>query len=98
MKTFIASLLLVATAVGLSSAIGAGAPSAPDRPPGVAVNDWVPISDAFGLVLVRAAPSPVPATGLLLAPPAQGFFMVKRVAGWERVVIAEPVKGPGPSG
>lgn len=98
MKTFIASVLLLASAIGLSSAIGVSAPRAPNHPPGVALTDWVPINETFGLVLVHTASRPVDPTALLLAPPAQGFFMVKRGANWQRVLIIEPVKGPGPAG
>jgi len=96
MKTFIASIVLVAAAaIVLSSAAGA---DAPNRPPGVGILDWIPISDSLGIVLVRPATRPVDPTALLLAPPAEGYLMVKRAAGWRRLVIVEPDKGPGPAG
>ena len=35
---------------------------------------------------------------LFLKPPVGGYFMVKGVSGWTRLVIYEPVKGPGEAG
>ena len=98
MKALVASILLIATSIGLSSAVGAGAP--PDRPPGVASSDWVPLSSSLGLVLVhpRRVGTIPDATVLLLAPPAEGYLMVKRASGWVRVVIVDPLRGPGVSG
>ena len=119
MRALVASILLVATSIGLSSAVGADAP--PDRPPGVAVGDWVPLSSSLGPVLVHpgragrtndcacykeglcgsCGPAPgvvVDATALLLAPPAEGYLMIKRASGWVRVVIVEPLRGPGAAG
>jgi len=98
MKAFVASLVLFATAVGLSSALGAGAP---DRPPGVAAEDWVPMGARVGLVIVRSDSSSVGAadrTGLFVQPPVQGYFMVKGRDRWSRLVVIEPLKGPGPAG
>lgn len=72
----------------------------PDRPPGVAANNWVPISERIGLVLVQTeSPSvPRPSQPLMLRPPANGFFMLKGADGWTRLVIVEPTKGPGDVG
>lgn len=52
MRARVAWIVLVATSVVLSSAVGAGAPE--DRPSGVAASDWVPISNSLGLVLTEA--------------------------------------------
>jgi hypothetical protein len=96
MKAFVASLVLFATAVGLSSALGA---DAPDRPPGVAAQDWVPMGERVGLVIVRSGTTgPADRTGLFLQPPVQGYFMVKGRDTWSRLVVIEPPKGPGPAG
>jgi hypothetical protein len=38
------------------------------------------------------------AGALLLKPPVGGYFMVKGVAGWTRLVVMEPLKGPGDAG
>jgi len=57
MKAFLASVLLVASVIGLSSAVGAT--GSPDRPPGVATADWVPLSDSLGIVVVHPAEAPM---------------------------------------
>ena len=98
MKNFIASVVLVTAAFGLSSAVGA---DAPNRPPGVSAMDWVPISDSAGIVLLHIARPQLNRTplDLVAAPRAEGYLMVKRAGGgWQRLVIVEPLKGPGPAG
>jgi hypothetical protein len=35
---------------------------------------------------------------LLLAAPAEGYFMVRTGNGWQRIIIQDPIKGPGASG
>jgi hypothetical protein len=35
---------------------------------------------------------------LLLAPPAEGYFMVRTGNGWQRIIINDPIKGPGTEG
>ncbi len=35
---------------------------------------------------------------LLLKPPVGGYFMVKGAGGWTRLVVIEPLKGPGDVG
>lgn len=120
MRALVASILLVATCIVVSSTVGADAPA--DRPSGVAASDWVPISSSLGLVLVhppRAGDStndcacykkglcgscapvsvgPSDTTTLLLAPPTEGYLMVKRGTAWVRLVIVDPLRGPGASG
>jgi hypothetical protein len=46
------------------------------------------------------APPGVPfsAGALLLKPPVGGYFMVRGAAGWTRLVVMEPMKGPGDAG
>jgi hypothetical protein len=75
------------------------AADAKDRPAGVAAANWVPVSDRLGIVLVQSAtPIAVPSTSLLLKPTVSGYYMVKGANGWTRLVIVEPVKGPGDVG
>lgn len=42
--------------------------------------------------------SSAPSNMLLLRPPVGGYFMVKRGDGWSRLIVVEPVKGPGDAG
>lgn len=39
-----------------------------------------------------------PSNMLLLRPPVGGYFMVKGAGGWTRLIVVEPVKGPGDAG
>ncbi len=39
-----------------------------------------------------------PSNTLLLRPPVGGYFMIKGAGGWTRLVVVEPVKGPGDAG
>jgi membrane protein implicated in regulation of membrane protease activity len=36
--------------------------------------------------------------GAILSPPQNGYFMVKRGGRWARLVVVEPLKGPGDAG
>ena len=50
-----------------------------------------------------ASCGPMPArqpdrTVLLLTPPTEGYLMVKLGSGWVRLVIVDPLRGPGASG
>jgi hypothetical protein len=38
------------------------------------------------------------ALGAALIPPISGYLMVKRGNAWQRIILVEPVKGPGPAG
>lgn len=90
----IVALLLSFSGVSLAADV-------PDRPAGVIAANWVPVSERLGIVLVRSdAPPSVKPGGqpLLLTPPVGGYFMVKNAAGWIRLVIVEPTKGPGDVG
>ncbi len=73
---------------------------APDRPPGVAKDAWVPINDRVGFVVVPRAKEPIRISpqALLLMPPVSGYFMLKSGSEWTRMVIVEPLRGPGDAG
>jgi hypothetical protein len=109
MKTIhlVAAIVILAGA-GVAAAIGA---NSPNRPPGVSAEEWAPINDSVGVVLVqgmiavgsqRAQPLPLPAvsnnTGAALISPVSGYLMVKRGRIWQRLVVIDPVKGPGEAG
>jgi hypothetical protein len=73
-----------------------------DRPEGVAPENWVPISNSLGLVLVEKPATQMPGIvvapqALLFAPARMGYFMVKRGGTWRRLVVVEPMRGPGDS-
>jgi hypothetical protein len=73
----------------------------PDRPQGVAAGAWIPLNVRLGFVVAPPAANriaPAGANALLLAPPVAGYFMIKGETGWSRVIIAEPLKGPGGAG
>lgn len=98
MKKSISTMAFVAALVILAFVAHAASP--PDRPPGVAEHDWVKLNDRIGFVIVhrRAAPIRGDTTSLYLRPPTEGYFMLKGLEGWSRIVIVEPVKGPSAAG
>ena len=76
---------------------------APDRPHSVAKEAWIPINDRVGFVIIAATKGPgllrSSPQALLLTPPVSGYFMVRGTSGeWTRMVIVEPLRGPGDSG
>jgi hypothetical protein len=99
MKTVAAALLLILTSsITVHYAVSA---SEPDRPKGVAAQNWIAINDKLGFVVV--SPDTYPAVTpdqqpLLLTPAASGYFMARSVIGWQRLKIVAPLKGPGPAG
>jgi hypothetical protein len=100
MKAIAASLLILGTVLAVHFAIGA---SSPDRPAGVDARNWIPISDKMGFVVTTSEgyPGALVTTDrqpLLLAPPAEGYFMVRAGDRWQRIMIKDPLKGPGTSG
>jgi hypothetical protein len=108
MKTIYAvAAIAVLAGAGVAGAIGANSPS---RPPGVSADEWAPINDSVGVVLVqgmiptgaqRAEPPRAgifPNTGAALIAPVSGYLMVKRGHTWQRLVVIDPVKGPGEAG
>jgi hypothetical protein len=99
MKAIAAWLLILSTVIAIQFANGA---TTPDRPAGVDVGHWISVSDKMGFVITTpAAPGALVTTDrqpLLLAPPAEGYFMVRTGNAWQRIIIQDPLKGPGSSG
>jgi hypothetical protein len=108
MKTIHAVAAITVLAVlGVAGAIGA---NSPNRPPGVSADEWAPINDTVGVVLVQGMipmgeqraqpprPGILPNTGAALISPVSGYLMVKRGHTWQRLVVIDPVKGPGEAG
>jgi hypothetical protein len=108
MKALIATVVVAVVATfALMQAVGA---NAPDRPPGVSADEWAPINDSLGVVLVQGmipidathAQTPraaiLPFNGAALVSPVSGYLMVKRGHTWQRLVVIDPVKGPGEAG
>jgi hypothetical protein len=93
MKAIAASLLILASVLTIHFALGA---SSPDRPAGVNADNWIPVSDKMGFVVTSSHPFPPPP--VMLAPPAEGYFMVRTGNTWQRIIIQDPIKGPGTSG
>jgi hypothetical protein len=93
MKAIAAILLVFASVLAVHFASGA---SPGDRPAGVNNENWIPVSDKMGFVVTSSHPFPPPA--VMLAPPAEGYFMVRTGNGWQRIIIQDPIKGPGSEG
>jgi hypothetical protein len=123
MKTIHAIAAIAILAGGVGAVAGAIGADAPNRPPGVSANEWAPISDTMGVVLmdhqltpedapmVRPSPASGAATrdigvgaaigaggGAALIAPVNGYLMVKRGSVWQRLVVVDPLKGPGSAG
>jgi hypothetical protein len=99
MKIIYAAVLVLVSTFSIHLALGT--PSA-DRPAGVDSQHWIPVSDKMGFVVTTSpAPGALVTTDrqpLLLMPPAEGYFMVHTGYVWQRIVIQDPLKGPGTSG
>ncbi|HEY6620184.1 MAG TPA: hypothetical protein VIY68_11595 [Steroidobacteraceae bacterium] len=98
MKPIAAVLLILVSVLTIHFANGA---SPPDRPAGVAERDWIPVSDKMGFVVTSPHLYPGPGGDsqvLLLTPPAEGYFMIHNRNGWHRIIVENPIKGPGSSG
>ncbi len=98
MKAIAASLLILASVLAIHLALGA---SGPDRPAGVEERDWIPVSDKMGFVVTTPRIYPVPMPDrqvLLLTGPVEGYFMVHTGNVWQRIIVNDPLKGPGSSG
>jgi hypothetical protein len=98
MKAIAAALIILASVLAVHFAMGA---SSPDRPAGVDVQNWIPVSDKMGIVVTtpRVFPMPMPDRQVLfLTAPAEGYFMVRTRHVWQRLTIKDPFKGPGTSG
>ena len=88
--------LLLVIVVGVVAIPHAFGERAATRPPGVPANNWVPINEQFGIVLVSPGPSDAPpqvVTGdprvLMVGPASNGYFMVRRGNVWTRLSISE---------
>ena len=98
MKAITASLVILASVLTIHFALGA---SPPDRSAGVDAGHWIPVSDKMGFVVTtpRVFPLPMPDRQVLfLTAPAEGYFMVHTGDTWQRIIIQDPLKGPGTSG
>jgi hypothetical protein len=100
MKAIAATLLILASVLAIHFANGS---PTPDRPAGVDAGHWIPVSDKMGFVVTTSQPVPgalvtTDRQPLLLTPPAQGYFMVRTVGTWQRIIIQDPLKGPSTSG
>lgn len=71
-----------------------------DKPSNVAAENWIPISDTVGFVVMpeKRSGTRIASSALLLEPAAPGYFMAKTAGGWRRLVVVEPIKGPGTAG
>jgi hypothetical protein len=99
MKAIAASLLILSAVLAIHFANGA---TTPDRPAGVDAGHWIPVSDKMGFVVTTpGVPGAIVTTDrqpLLLSSPEEGYFMVHRGEVWQRIIIQDPLKGPGTSG
>jgi hypothetical protein len=97
MKAIAVILLMITSGLAVHFANGA---SIGDRPAGIDTHNWISVSDKMGFVVTtpNQYPAPAPAQALLLTPPAEGYFMVRAGNGWRRIIINDPIKGPGSSG
>lgn len=94
MKAFLASMMLLAASVGLSSAVGAGAP--PDRPQGIPADRWVPINDRLGLVLLAPLPAVRPPDVVSPRVPRPGGGPAPQVRispGGQALLVPPPAQG-----
>ena len=94
---------LVASALALASLlVGYAALTAEssDRPSNVDAANWIQVSDTVGFVVIpeRTSGTVIASSALLLEPAASGYFMAKTATGWRRLVVVEPIKGPGTTG
>jgi hypothetical protein len=71
-----------------------------DRPANVDAKNWIQVTDTVGFVVIpeRKTGVRVASAGLMLEPAASGYFMAKTPSGWRRLVVVEPIKGPGTAG
>jgi hypothetical protein len=98
MKIIAATFLICASILTIHFAVGA---AGIDRPSGVAAPNWIPINDKLGFVVMPPDTYPVVSPDkqpLLLTPAASGYFMARSSLGWQRLVIVQPLKGPGAAG
>jgi hypothetical protein len=78
MKVIYTAILVLVSALAIHLAVGA---SAPGRPGGLDAQHWIPVSDKMGFVVTTpqadlGAFVTIDRQPLLLASPAEGYFMV----------------------
>lgn len=101
MKSIATISLLFFAVVAVPYAVGQ---RSADKPAGVDGTNWVPINENLGIVLVQPtganakAPMQGDRQGLYLAPPSNGYFMVRTGNHWRRLVVIEPLRGSGDAG
>jgi hypothetical protein len=101
MKVLAALSVIALIVLAIPHAIGQ---RSADRPPGVDASNWVAINDNLGVVLVPPPGSEsgprlgVSRQALLLAVPSNGYFMIRTGTHWRRLVVVEPIRGPGDAG
>jgi hypothetical protein len=93
MKIIYTAVLITVSGLAIHLALGA---SSPDRPTGIEGRNWIPLSDKMGFV--DTSPHPFPPADVMLAPPTEGYFVIRNRNGWHRIVIQNPLKGPGTAG
>jgi hypothetical protein len=98
MKAASAAMAVLVSGFAISLALGAS--GGPARPPGIDAQHWIIVSDKMGFVVTTPATYPpvAPAQALLVTPPAEGYFMIHVGNSWQRIIINDPIKGPGASG
>ena len=90
--TFLVALLFGMCALGAEPT---------NRPIGVEPEDWIPVSDNLGFVVVTTEPAIPQVQGATVSrqlllnkispePPAAGYFMIKSGDGWKRLVVMTP--------
>jgi hypothetical protein len=111
MKKLVLSALIAVSMFAMYSAVAAEPTERPafgadtgDRPIGVEAQDWIPVSEKLGFVVVSTVGSPkanfpnppqgeraLPLLrGVMPPAPAAGYFMVKTSDGWRRLVVMTP--------
>jgi hypothetical protein len=94
---------LAASALALTSLLvgyAALTTESSDRPANVDAANWIQVSDTVGFVVMpdKKSGTVIASSALLLEPAASGYFMAKTATGWRRLVVIEPIKGPGTAG
>ena len=97
MRKLVASALALALLLVGYAALTA---ESSDRPSNVDAANWIQVSDTVGFVVIpeRTSGTVIASSALLLEPAAPGYFMAKTATGWRRLVVVEPIKGPGTAG
>ena len=97
MRKLVASVLALASLLVGYAALTTESSAQPSN---VDAANWIQISDTVGFVVIpeETSGTVIASSALLLEPAASGYFMAKTATGWRRLVVIEPIKGPGTSG